>query len=286
MKIYVINLARRTDRLERIDAQLCALDLPYERIDAVDAQTVSDRDLAPHWTAGTRAWTAVTRGAKCCYLSHARAWRRLVGDGDNFGVILEDDARLHADAAHFLSSESWIPADAQLIKLEVNFLRRNRKVLIGRGRDAGRGYELAPLLSKHMGSGGYVLSRAGARTLLDASHVMAQTVDAFLFNPGVSPVFSILQPLQLNPAVIAQSTETGMSDLAAWRIEARARRPRGIRRALAGLSASLEEFGGVSRGALALVMGKARLVEISFGRSATPNEAESDAKWAVRSPFV
>ena len=44
-KIFVINLARRTDRLARITRGLARFGLAFERIEAVDAMDVSEELL-------------------------------------------------------------------------------------------------------------------------------------------------------------------------------------------------------------------------------------------------
>lgn len=41
LAIWVINLDRATDRLERIDRQLSALALPFTRLSAVDARQLT-----------------------------------------------------------------------------------------------------------------------------------------------------------------------------------------------------------------------------------------------------
>src|SRR5258706_4155157 len=151
MKTYVINLARRADRMAMMTAQLAALGLVFERIDAVDAQTVSDDVLAPNWPALPKD-RRLTRGAVCCFMSHRRAWERFLATDEPWASIIEDDARLHPDASHFLSDDAWIQAQSMLIKTEVNFQRRSAKILIGKDRNVGHGYAVAPLLSKHMGA--------------------------------------------------------------------------------------------------------------------------------------
>ena len=50
MLTFVINLAHRTDRMALIDTQLRALNMPYERIDAVNGMGNDNmNDLALIW---------------------------------------------------------------------------------------------------------------------------------------------------------------------------------------------------------------------------------------------
>ena len=246
---------------------------------------MSDDVLATYWPPHIRIRDTVTRGAKCCFISHRKAWEALLASGDSWAAVLEDDARLHADAARLLANEAWLPKNAALIKIEVNYLRQSRKILTGRPVSVGQGYSLARLLSKHMGTGGYLVSRRGAEFLLGATREPTSDIDGILFNPNISPVFSKLRPLQLCPALVAQSTETGLSDLLKWRAEARAQRKRSARRSL---KRSLEEIRLLPRSAVALLLGRARFVDVAFGTSAatTLTAGEIDSPdWAVRSPF-
>lgn len=69
--VYVINLDRRTDRMEKLDPQLKKLGIQYERVSAVDAKEL---DISPI-VAGT--------------MSH----QKLLADNyDNRILVLEDDA--------------------------------------------------------------------------------------------------------------------------------------------------------------------------------------------------
>jgi glycosyl transferase family 25 len=280
----VINLASRPDRMASMERQLGALRLRYERLDAVDAETVSDSAIAAYWPPEVKIRDTVTRGAKCCLISHRKAWERFLATGEPWAAVLEDDARLHPDCAHFLSDENWLPESAGLIKIEVNFLRRSGKILIGKALPVGGGYKVAPLLSKHMGTGGYVLSRRCAETLIGATRKPTSDIDGVLFNPNISPVFAKLRPLQLCPALVAQSTENGASDLLKWRTEMRKSRTRGVRHALASLRRSYEEARHLPKSALALLLGRAQFAEVGFGQPAGA-AADNPNDWAVRSPF-
>lgn len=70
-KVYVINLDRRTDRMEKLDAQLNKLGIQYERFSAVDAKELGISPIV----AGT--------------MSHQKL---LAQNYDNRILVLEDDA--------------------------------------------------------------------------------------------------------------------------------------------------------------------------------------------------
>ena len=149
MHIQVINLRRRPDRREFMDGQARRLGLTFNYLDAVDAK---DTDMAAH-----RRHTAIgplgvlSDGDLCCFLSHKIAWRNIFQGTDPFGVILEDDAVLSDDAAAFLGTDSWIPADQHCIKLERHGNDRHR-VVFKRPEISVQGRRLARFLSKHVGA--------------------------------------------------------------------------------------------------------------------------------------
>jgi glycosyl transferase, family 25 len=93
---YVINLARSQDRRAYITAELAKTGVDYEFITAVDGQELDLDDSAtidpsfltniicPPGTAGTA-------------LSHLSAYQKIVADGLDVGLVLEDDVVLAAD---------------------------------------------------------------------------------------------------------------------------------------------------------------------------------------------
>ena len=84
------------------------------------------------------------------------------------------------------------------------------------------GFKLATRLSRHTGTGGYVLSRNAARELLKVEKFNLP-VDHILFSPNTSLLFSALKPRQLIPAILRQREFVGeKSDIEPSRRELRA----------------------------------------------------------------
>jgi glycosyl transferase, family 25 len=253
MRIFVINLARRADRMAAMAAQLDRLGLSFERFDAIDAKTVDPAELgAPFAAHGAMA--DLTPGDKACTTSHMHLWRRIADGPDNHAVILEDDVLLSDAASKFLSGDSWIPPAAGLIKLErFGDLRQLTFVGLKGARVFDR--EIAPLLSRHPGSGGYVISREKAALLAAMTQKIALPIDQLLFNPAYSPVFRALQPWQMVPAILEQRAEVGgETDIRRSRLSLRRRLMRHYRamRVLPGQIASV-------------LFGNARAIKIGLG---------------------
>ena len=233
MRIFLINLARRPDRLAAMTEALGRLGLGFTRIDALDAGTASDLGTAFD-DAGPLG--EIPRGDRACLLSHRAAWRAFAATGDDHAVILEDDVVLSPSAAHFLKHTNWIPPGVELIKLE-HYGPRGQSVLLSDFRDVGppfgkQHFRLARMHSRHTGAAAYILSRRLAEKLL-AQQRFNLPVDHLLFNPNNSPLFAALAPWQLLPALARQQDFIGeKSDIEKTRVTLRAFTPSYIKREL------------------------------------------------------
>ncbi|MEY4965755.1 MAG: hypothetical protein RL274_1338 [Pseudomonadota bacterium] len=221
MRIYLINLARRPDRLAAMQGE--AMGLTLTRVEAVDAAAADagtvDRWFAPNDVKGGGPLGEIPRGDKCCLLSHRRAWEIFVASGDAHAVFLEDDVRLSSSAGALLTSDSWIPAGAEVIKLE-HYGPPGQRVLLANLRALsmapprqaatarGEDFAMGAMLSRHTGAAAYILSRGAAQALLGESRFNLP-VDHLLFNPNNSAMFISLAPWQLVPAIARQKEFVG-----------------------------------------------------------------------------
>jgi len=198
MKAYCINLDRRPDRLEHMTQQFVAQGLSFERVSAVDANTAEVAAAALQCGVGVTG-LKMGAGAYACFQSHRKVWRRLLETGDSHAMVFEDDVVL-ADGIDAYLDLGWVPAEADLIRLET-FLTRFH-------RDRGPGIEVAGrhihrLRSRHVGAGSYVISARAARRLLATTEQIDDPIDELLFNE-VSPLFRELVVYQMIPAPAVQ----------------------------------------------------------------------------------
>ena len=195
MKMYCINLDRHAQRRERMN--VCLQNLPFERIAAVDGQTLvgpDRRDKSVPSTAET-----LTRFERACLASHHLAWTNFLADGGTFACVLEDDLVFSPEFADFIRDPSWIPTGCNLVKLETFY----EQIVVSCKTVAARNRTLAELRWLHNGSGAYIISRRGAELFLAATATLAQPVDVALFSPEN---FRPLGPvLQLIPALCVQA---------------------------------------------------------------------------------
>lgn len=90
--VFVINLERSRERMARMDAQLRALGVAYERFEAVDGAKLSEDELRRMATGSCQAFcTPSTLG---CALSHMGVWQAVLARGMQRAIVIEDDARL------------------------------------------------------------------------------------------------------------------------------------------------------------------------------------------------
>lgn len=125
-QIYLINLDRRPDRLERFMNSFENSDMKNMnilRMNAVDGSEIditrvplsetAKGELKQIETTGFRSkHYQLTRGAIGCYLSHVKVWKDIVEKGHKNGLIFEDDVTLPDNMyARMLNSMKGVPDD-------------------------------------------------------------------------------------------------------------------------------------------------------------------------------
>lgn len=265
MKIFLINLDRNQERLSRMEALIGDMDLEYERISAVDGTILSASDRALWTSRRPDGNFYLSHSEVGCYLSHRAAWTRIAALENDYGLVLEDDVHFSADSAAFLKRNEWIPADADIVKIETVFWR----TLVGtRQTDIGHGHALARLYGQHFGMAGYIVSPACARKLLSTG-ILDRAIDQLLFDPAAA-LFHELRIYQIIPALCVQDQFIGEPAIGlgtdierGWKLSHQRKTVGGkIRREAQRLYAQMRDT--VVGRVLSPVTGK-RLTRISFG---------------------
>ncbi len=217
MQAFLINLARRPDRLRAMVKQLDCLDIPFKRIKAIDARHAADAVIDRHFAA-TGPLGPLAKGDKCCTLSHLSAWEAFLQSGEKYGLILEDDVVLDCEAVKLLHSEDWIPKGVGLLKLE-QYVNCGKRILVSDPVGIGCSRTVARLRSKHTGAAAYIIARETAQMLLHDVRKWTLPIDHMLFNPNNSPLIDAIRPYQMMPAVARQSKDIGgATDIEEWRV--------------------------------------------------------------------
>ena len=145
---------------------------------------------------------ALTLGELGCFISHLKAWGTLLNEGDDWGFIVEDDVHLGEGIGELLSSKNWIPEGVEIVNAEtVGVTVRMSSRSIGEANSRS----LRVVRSFQSGSGGYFLSKQGARRLIEIAKLQCVPVDHFLFSPSFSRIHR-LKTAQLDPAACIQDS--------------------------------------------------------------------------------
>ena len=104
MKIFLINLARRPDRLAHVQQQLDGLGLTFERFNAVDGAMINDTSCVDRDRFYLNNKRQIALGEIGCAMSHRAIWQRMVEQNLPFALILEDDITIRTELVDFLAN--------------------------------------------------------------------------------------------------------------------------------------------------------------------------------------
>lgn len=201
MKCYLINLDRSPERLKQMEAEFGRLGLLFTRVPAVDGKLLTQEELDAV-TPPVRQWEIPIPPSEIgCFLSHKKCLEIVANGQDHYAAIFEDDIELSSDAAKLLSNLDWIPADADLVKLETF---RTVVLLQGLEKIKGTDFKVARLLTKHLCAGGYIISKDAAKRMLLDMDVISIPVDNLMFDPACD-FFSKFTVFQITPAMCRQN---------------------------------------------------------------------------------
>ncbi len=261
--IYVINLDRRPDRLQRIAKHLTDRGVRFFRQSGCDARSVPEDDIArvvaEHGPLGQ-----LGLGDRACTISHTMAWQAFLETDAEHALFLEDDIYLAEDLAPCLEVADWIPHGTHAVKLEKFNEGYSRLLMAPPTAQTPSGRDLRPMRSRHVGGGAYILSRHGAELALAHRGRFRVPVDHFLFNDTVSPIRRQLNAAMVVPAMATQRAYEYNSDIAPL---GKAIRPKGLKKRLRTLRRGLAEVNQLPRQLTQLLSGHAQLIDVAFSET-------------------
>lgn len=163
MKNFVISLSTASQRRAHIESEFSAKAVEFEFFDAVVPATV---ETAARTLGLDPAKTELHPRELACLLSHAMLWKKAMDDRLDHICIFEDDIHLGEQAHAFLMDSSWIPSYCGLVKME-SFYREIAVMTDQPAINLPDERRLLVLGGRHMGCGGYILSREVACELLE-----------------------------------------------------------------------------------------------------------------------
>jgi len=195
-KIYLINLERSTDRLTACARQFEEHGLSFERIEALDGEKLEQSDLIDVYDFQKSSYHKhLTCGEIACYLSHIRAWQKIVDEQLDYAFVFEDDVLLEENIKKGLDAIQNIEQPWDLIKLTEAPIKR--KVVHQMPAD---NFSLVTYNKVPIRSCAQVISLSGAKKLLENCSVIVRPVDVALqywWESGLK-VFG-LQPYSAKP---------------------------------------------------------------------------------------
>ena len=180
----VINLDSSVDRWTRFQKEQERLGLQFERISAVYGRDLTEEQLAAITKPrGIGYLYPMTPSEYGCFLSHRKAWQRIVDSGERWGVVLEDDVVFADELADLLNHDDWLPENADVVQLWSAALKIRIK---GSPITLKNGYQIVRQCKpSSFGAVGYILSRDAAQRALDDSQRINCPVDYYLFETRV-----------------------------------------------------------------------------------------------------
>lgn len=178
----VINLDSSVDRWTCFQKEQERLGLQFERISAVYGRDLTDEQLAAvAKPRGIGYLYPMTPSEYGCFLSHRKAWQRIVESGERWGVVLEDDVVFADELADLLKNDDWLPDGADVVQLWSAALKIRIK---GSPIPLKNGYQVVKQCKpSSFGAVGYILSGEAAQRALDDSRRINCPVDYYLFSP-------------------------------------------------------------------------------------------------------
>lgn len=214
MLSFVINLDSSVGRMKQISTQLNQLNIPFERISAVDGRNLSDsqieklsysvkdRDIRIRFTRD------LTVGELGCFLSHKLCWTKLIDSTEEWALIMEDDIQISSLATLYMQTDEWIPDNVKICQLSC--LEKSQYGKIGDEiKKVDNNFKLVnPIYPTPLGCQAYFISREFASEAIRLSEKFPAPVDDFLFSPwfDLSWKFKIWR---ISPVLVIPSAQIG-----------------------------------------------------------------------------
>ncbi|XZE34447.1 glycosyltransferase family 25 protein [Pirellulaceae bacterium SH501] len=182
-KCFVISLPRATHRIPQVKRIVQASPLPTEVLDAVDGPALSAEEIASVYQRNRyRPFYpfALRRGEIGCFLSHRKAWLRILRDDLDAALILEDDIEL--EKPQFDGSLRFAMKHAEqgdYIQFQVRDTGPHPVCMDSICKDGYRRQLVQPNVVP-LRTTAQLVTRDAAYKLLDATRVFDRPVDTFL----------------------------------------------------------------------------------------------------------
>lgn len=173
---YLINLDRATERLQRMDARLRELAIPYVRVAGVLGDLLED-PIDGFDEVAYRIRTGKRRNKReiGCYFSHLRVIEAFLQSSEEHALVLEDDAELPDDLIDLVDEAIASPCSWDVLRLSSS---REGRYLPLHGLSKGRRLVVNTRVLKNTAA--YVVNRRAAERILGRLRPMCWPYDVAL----------------------------------------------------------------------------------------------------------
>ena len=204
--IFVISLARATERRANISRHLDETGVPYKIINAVDGATLDMAQLANRLNPNKyriKYGRKLTSGEIGCYLSHYNLWQHIVDQGIDCAIVLEDDAVLNKDFYGVVSRLHTLEGQWEMVSLGDGKCNVDRVLC-----DIDDKHRLVRHKRRAWGAHAYVIRRPAAEKLLNYCHEIRAGIDELMFEYWKNDVaFYLVCPPVSRPS--GEESQTG-----------------------------------------------------------------------------
>jgi len=205
---YVVNLARSLDRREHITRELQKASADYEIVTAVDGRELDMTDatlIAPSFAANG----IFPEGSAGCALSHLGIYRKIIEDGLEVALIIEDDAMLPPDLDKLAEEVCAHLSGAEVALLSVDCpepvkLSRQGTVRLSGGRQLALPIDIA----QPRNTGAYLITREACERMIKLLLPIRRNADAwqFFYREGALDRLRCVAPLPVVKSADLTST--------------------------------------------------------------------------------
>ena len=168
-------MSSSSDRFNYISQQLEHQNLSFKRIPGVDIK--ERQDLKNKYYSKVRNkldyHTPLTDGEIGCYIAHRNAWKAILDDNIDFGLVLEDDAYLKENLKLILDNLHNTKSDWDILKL-ADLSTSPRK---GTNIEKFQKFDIQSYYKPPTLCIAEVITRKGAKILLNLSYTFGRPVD-------------------------------------------------------------------------------------------------------------
>jgi glycosyl transferase family 25 len=176
---YIINLDRSKERYESIKPYVAQLELPTERIEAVDGSKLSEEEIKEKVDLeACRVFLGHTpkRGTIGCSFSHIKVWQTFLKSNYKYALVFEDDVSFEPNKLKIVMEDLLKNNDLwDIVNFEIHCNRRmpvSVKTLVNN-------HKLCLYLSKSTHTGCYMINRKAAKHLLEKALPIKMPVDHY-----------------------------------------------------------------------------------------------------------